>query len=152
MPAPTPRQGATVTKSGSAIGSARTPHQILVELMDRVIAGELRTFSELKAQARGLVGSPLGRIILRKVFGLQRRLYWGFFRDLDPERFKSVWGQVIMQDPDYDFAGDLKGYMSIPDIYIGLLDIHGYTRFCHENRKNMSMLDRLDRMIHEDVW
>jgi class 3 adenylate cyclase len=152
MPATPPRQGGKVAKSASAIGPARTPHQILVELMDRVIAGELRSFSDLKAQAPGMTGPPLGRIILRKVFGLQRRLYWGFFRDLDPVRFKSVWGQVVIQDPDFDFAGDLKGYMSIPDIYVGLLDIHGYTRYCHENRKNMSMLDRLDRMIHEDVW
>ncbi len=41
--------------------------------------------------------------------------------------------------------------MSIPDIYLGLLDIHGYTRYCQEKKRNMSMVDLLDRMIYEDV-
>jgi class 3 adenylate cyclase len=62
-----------------------------------------------------------------------------------------VWKKVVVPNRQYPFAGDLKRFMSIPDIYMGMLDIHGYTRFCADNRHNLSMLDLLDRMIQDDV-
>lgn len=58
---------------------------------------------------------------------------------------------MVVPDRKYRFAGDLKRLMSIPNIYLGLLDIHGYTRYCHRHRGNLSMLDLLDTMIQEGV-
>jgi class 3 adenylate cyclase len=135
----------------SEYGPGSSPYEVLVHLSDRILSGELRTFQALKSHAGAIADSPRGKPILKKAFDLQRQLYWGFFRELSPQGFHALWNQVVMPDPDFDFAGDLKGYMSIPDIYVGLVDIHGYTRFCHENRNNMSMLDLLDRTLHEDV-
>ncbi len=132
-------------------GPASSPFETLVHLEDKIMSGELKTFQALKSYAAVLVGTQRGKVILKRAFDLQRQLHWGFFRDLQPVAFPSLWSQVVIADPDFDFAGDLKGYMSIPDIYVGLLDIHGYTRFCRENRNNMSRLDLLDRMLHEEV-
>ena len=132
-------------------GPGSSPYETLVHIEDKIMAGELRTFQALKSYARVLIDSQRGKVILKRAFELQRQLYWGFFRDLQPSTYPALWNQVVLPDPDFDFAGDLKGYMSIPDIYVGLLDIHGYTRFCRENRNNMSQLDLLDRMIHEEV-
>lgn len=138
-------------KDISEYGPGSSPYEVLVHLEDKILSGELRTFQTLKAYAAVLIGSQRGKAILKRAFELQRRLHWGFFRELQPESFPSLWNQVVIADPDFEFAGDLKGYMSIPDIYVGLLDIHGYTKFCRENRNNMSRLDLLDRMIHEEV-
>jgi class 3 adenylate cyclase len=41
--------------------------------------------------------------------------------------------------------------MSVPDIYLCLLDIHGYTKFCHQNRMDPRMLNLLDLMVQVDV-
>ena len=132
-------------------GPGSSPYETLVHLMDKIVTGELKTFRALKSYAGVLVGTKRGSAILRRAFDLQRQIHWGFFRDLQASTFPALWNQVVIPDPDCDFAGDLKGYMSIPDIYVGLLDIHGYTRFCRDNRNNMSLLDLLDRMIHEEV-
>jgi len=138
-------------KDMSEFGPGTSPYEVLVHLNDRILSGELRTFQALKSYASAVAESPRSKAILKKAFELQKQLYWGFFRDLNPESLHALWNQVVLPDPDFPFAGDLKGYMSIPDIYVCILDIHGYTRFCHENRNNMSMLDLLDRILHEDV-
>ncbi|HUX40153.1 MAG TPA: hypothetical protein VMV83_03210 [Rectinemataceae bacterium] len=128
-----------------------SPYETLIHLEDKIMSGELKTFQALKSYAAVLVGSQRGKVMLKRAFDLQRQLHWGFFRDLQPATFPALWSQVVLPDPDFDFAGDLKGYMSIPDVYVGILDIHGYTHFCRENRNNMSRLDLLDRMLHEEV-
>ena len=128
-----------------------SPYEVLVHLDDRITSGELTTFEALKQYAAPLPAGPRTNTILRKAFDLQRKLYWGFFKGIGPDSYPKVWNQVVVGDRDYPFAGDLKRYNNISDIYMGLIDIHGYTRFCHKNRSNMSMLDTLDHMIQEDV-
>lgn len=128
-----------------------SPYEILVHLNDRIISGELATFESLKQYAAPLPEGQRTNTILRKAFDLQRKLYWGFFKGIGPDTYPKVWNQVVVGDRTYPFAGDLKRYNNISDIYMGLIDIHGYTRFCHRNRSNMSMLDTLDHMIQEDV-
>jgi class 3 adenylate cyclase len=39
----------------------------------------------------------------------------------------------------------------IPDVYMAMIDIHGYTRFCQKHRHNMSMLDLLDKVMQQDL-
>ncbi len=131
--------------------AATNPNELLVHLNDRILSGELRTFEALCAYLAPAPEHPQIKGVLKRAFELQRRLYWGFFRQLSPQSFPGIWGKTVVADRKYDFAGDLKRFVSIPDLYVGMLDIHGYTRFCHRNRHNMSMLDLLDRMMQEDI-
>jgi class 3 adenylate cyclase len=128
-----------------------SPYEVLSHLMDKVLSGELKTFEALRDYASPIGEGQRSQVILKKAFDLQRQLYWGFFKNIAPESFPKVWSQVVIPDRKYSFAGDLKRYMSISDIYMGMVDIHGYTRYCHKNRSNMSMLDVLDRMMQEDI-
>jgi class 3 adenylate cyclase len=63
----------------------------------------------------------------------------------------KVWNKVVVPDRKYHFAGDIKRMATIPDVYMSIIDIHGYTRFCQKNRHNMSMLDLLDRVLQGDI-
>ncbi len=128
-----------------------SPYELLVHLNDKILSGEFTTFEALAIYCSVLPGGPRTSLILKKAFELQRKLYWGFFRDVTPEAYPRVWEAVVLPDSRYPFAGDLKRYMSIPDIYAGMLDIHGYTKYCRDNRHNLSMLDLLDRMMQEDI-
>ncbi|GAB1457569.1 hypothetical protein MASR2M48_28770 [Spirochaetota bacterium] len=128
-----------------------SPYEILVHLNEKILTGDLVTFESLKRYTSLLPDGTKYATILKKAFDLQRRLYWGFFKDVSPETYPKVWSQVVIQDRDYPFGGDLKRYMSIQGVYLCMIDIHGYTRYCHEHRQNMSMLDLLDRMLQVDV-
>ncbi len=124
---------------------------LLLQLYEKVINGELTTFSSLKKAVSKYRVSPGLRKCLFRVFALQRKLYWGFFKDVTPKKYPDLWRTLVIADQSFRFGGDLKRFMSIPDIYLGLLDIHGYTKYCHDKKRNMSMIDLLDRMIYEDV-
>ena len=128
-----------------------SPYEVLALLTDKVLSGELASFEALKECCSPLPESAVKNRLLKQTFRLQRELYWGFFKGIGPDTFPKVWSQVVLPDRKYPFAGDLKRYMSISDIYMGMVDIHGYTRYCHKNRGNMSMLDLLDRMMQIDI-
>jgi class 3 adenylate cyclase len=125
--------------------------EVFVLLSDKIVKGELVTFNALRAYCAPLPDTPRTEAILRKAFELQRRLYWGFFRDISPASHSKVWGKVVVPDRKYHFAGDIKRMATIPDVYMAIIDIHGYTRFCQKNRHNMSMLDLLDRVLQQDL-
>lgn len=127
------------------------PYEILVHLNDKILSGDLGTFEALKTYASVLPEGSRTELILKKAFELQRRLTWGIFRDVRPETFPRVWNAVVLPDDRYPFAGDLRRFISIPDVYVGLLDIRGYTQYYRDNRRNLSMLDLLDRMMQEDI-
>lgn len=128
-----------------------SPHELLGHLCDRVLSGELATFESLRAYTDTLPDTAQVRAVMKRAFELHRRLDWGFFKDLNPEAFPKLWTELVVQDRRYPFAGSLKRLISISEIYLGLLDIHGYTEFCRKNRNNISVLDRLDRMLQEDL-
>jgi class 3 adenylate cyclase len=128
-----------------------TPSEVFVLLSDKIVKGELVTFNALRSYCAPLPDSPRTEAILRKAFELQRRLYWGFFRDISPVSHPKVWSKVVVPDRKYRFAGDIKRMATIPDVYMAIIDIHGYTRFCQKNRHNMSMLDLLDRVLQKDL-
>ena len=125
--------------------------KLLFHLYERIILGELQTFESLLEYTSKVPITNKLRKCLFKAFRLQRKLYWGFFKNLTPKSHPKLWHEIVMVDKEFRFGGDLKRFMSIPDIYLGLLDIHGYTKFCHDKKRNMSMIDLLDRMIYEDV-
>jgi class 3 adenylate cyclase len=126
-------------------------YEVFVHLSDRIVKGELVTFNALREYCSVLPDNPRTEAILKKAFELQRRLYWGFFRDISPSVYPKVWSKVVVPDRKYHFAGDIKRMARIPDVYMAVIDIHGYTRFCQKHRHNMSMLDLLDRVIQQDI-
>jgi class 3 adenylate cyclase len=131
--------------------AATSPYELLVHLSDKIVKGELVSFNSLRTYCASLPDGPKTEAVLKKAFELQRRLYWGFFRDISPADYPKVWNKVVVPDRKYRFAGDLKRMAAIPDVYLAMIDIHGYTRFCQKHRHNMSMLDLLDRVIQVDI-
>jgi class 3 adenylate cyclase len=131
--------------------ASTSPYEVFTLLCEKIVKGELVTFNALRSYCAPLPDSPRTEALLRKAFELQRRLYWGFFRDITPTTYPNVWGKVVVPDRKYRFAGDIKRMAMIPDVYMAIIDIHGYTRFCQKNRHNMSMLDILDRVLQNDL-
>lgn len=118
-----------------------------LELVDLILSGKINSFSKLK-----LVLSKNGIKIDKKeldvLFKLIKRLYWGIFRDLNFEDYKLLWKVLIIPDEEYpSIYGDLKKSVIVGNLYISLLDIHGYTAFCQKTRRNINSLHRLDRFV-----
>jgi class 3 adenylate cyclase len=128
-----------------------SPYELLSHLTDKIVRGELVTFNALRLYCAPLPDNQRTEIIFKKSFELQKRLYWGFFRDISPIAYSKVWSKVVVTDRRYHFAGDIKRMATIPDVYMAIIDIHGYTRFCQKHRHNMSMLDVLDRVLQQDI-
>ena len=126
-------------------------NNLLHHLYEKILSGELRTFASLEEYVAAVPDSLELRTCLVKAFGLQKKLYWGYFINLSPKKYPRLWKEIVIPGRRFSFGGTLKRSMSIPEIYMGLLDIHGYTKFCYDKKRNMSMIDLLDRMIYEDV-
>ena len=62
-----------------------SPYEILVHLNEKILTGDLVTFESLKRYTSLLPDGTKYATILKKAFDLQRRLYWGFFKDVSPE-------------------------------------------------------------------
>lgn len=131
--------------------TATSPYELCVHLSDKIVRGELSTFNSLQTYVAAVPEGQRKEAVLRRAFELQRKLYWGFFRDISPTKFPNVWSRVVVPDRKYHFAGDIKRMAAIPDLYMAMLDIHGYTRFCQKYRHNLSMLELLDRLLNEEV-
>jgi len=120
-------------------------------VLERILSGEIRDFKSLCVAAGIWPEGSIKQVALSVGFDLIRRLYWGFFADLDPDRYPRLWTELVIPDANYDFAGDLKRNISLPNLYIGMVDLHGYTSFCRENRKNLNRLELLDRVIQDEI-
>jgi hypothetical protein len=57
----------------------------------------------------------------------------------------------VIPDQTFPEAGDLKRTISISNLYISMLDIHGYTKNCQESRNNLSKQHALDRAINNEI-
>ena len=126
-------------------------YELICHLTDKILDGTLDTFGDLRRYTRNLADSVNTRTAFVTAFSQIRRLNWGLFGILEPETYPKLWDQLVIPDQVYPFAGDLKRNTTISDIYIGLLDIHGYTKFCEENRRNLSMLQLLDEILQNDI-
>ncbi|MDR3122924.1 MAG: hypothetical protein LBU16_04000 [Treponema sp.] len=89
--------------------------------------------------------------VIMRSFELIQRLYWGFFSGMTSSAHKKLWRELVIPDQDFPEAGDLKRTLSISNLYISMMDIHGYTKFCQDSRKNLSMLHTLDRTINNAI-
>ena len=126
-------------------------HELFSLFYERIINGEIRSFSALKEFAAPVIGNSKTHSVLIRAFNLIKRLYWGFFSKLNPETYARLWKELVISDKIFPEAGDIKRTLQISNLYICMLDIHGYTKFCMESRKNLSMMHILDRAIENDI-
>ncbi len=125
--------------------------ELVAFFYDQIVVGEIRTFSSLLQSTQEIPRTSQTVWAYAKAFHLIRRLYWGIFQDVTPKRYPRLWKALVIPDNDLKIGGDLKRNMTIVNLYVGFLDIHGYTDFCRKAGRNVSMLHLLDTCIHEDV-
>jgi hypothetical protein len=126
-------------------------YELFSFLYDRIISREITTFSGLKEFAAPVIRDKKSHPVIMRAFELIKRLNWGFFSAISPETHRKLWRELVIQDPQFPGAGDLKRTLSISNLYVSMLDIHGYTKFCQDSRKNLSMLHTLDRSINREI-
>jgi len=128
-----------------------TVYELSAHLYERITNGKITTFTELKEYCSPIPKGPQLQILLMNAFKLIRQLHWGFFKDIDYPSYPKVWKEIVIPDTDYKYAGNLKRNTTISSIYIAMLDIHGYTKFCKQNNRNLSMLQLLDNFMQGDI-
>ena len=120
-------------------------------LADKALAKQVGKFSELKDLAAPILKSQRTHPVIMRVFELIRKLNWGFFADMTKETHLRLWKELVIPDKLFPDAGDLKDTLQISNLYIAMLDIHGYTQFCMDSRKNLSMMHTLDWAMNTEV-
>jgi Asp-tRNA(Asn)/Glu-tRNA(Gln) amidotransferase C subunit len=125
--------------------------KLFYHLSDKMMAGEFQTFSSLIDYLDTLKLSFKADAVIDRSFTLFKDLRWGFLKELSRSEYGKLWKELIIAHPEYPSVGDLKRNMSISNIYIAMLDIHGYTRFCQESKSNLSRLRKLDDFLHEGI-
>lgn len=138
-------------KQISEYSSDTSLFELFTFFYDRIISGEIENFSQLMNHSESfpLDNRTIG--VLQKAFHLIKKLHWGIFQDLDPKNYPVLWKSLVLPLRGVSFGGDLKRNMTITDIYVALMDIHGYTSFCQMGRGNLSLLQMLDRILQEDI-
>jgi hypothetical protein len=126
-------------------------YELFSFLYDRIITREITSFSQLREFAAPILKDKRSHPVVLRIFELMKRLNWGFFSGISPVTHKKLWRELVIPDKLFPEAGDLKRTISISNLYIGMLDIHGYTKFCQDSRKNLSMLHTLDRTINNEI-
>jgi hypothetical protein len=118
---------------------------------DRIITKEINAFSKLKVLAAPVIRDKRTHPVIMRAFELIRRLNWGFFATITPATHKKLWKELVISDKDFPDAGDMKKTLQISNLYVAMLDIHGYTKFCMDSRKNLSMMHTLDWAIENEI-
>ena len=119
-------------------------YELFSFLHDKVITKEITKFSQLRELATPILKSQRTHPVIMRVFELIRKLNWGFFADITKETHLRLWKELVIPDAKFPDAGDLKDTLQISNLYIAMMDIHGYTQFCMDSRKNLSMMHTLD--------
>lgn len=120
-------------------------------LAEAIIQKDISNFSALLEFASALPVDAKTSAVFVRLFPLVRKLAWGFFRDIDPKIYPKVWREIVIPNPRFPQCGDLKRNLTISEIYVGIIDLHGYTRFCEKNKNNLSMLQALDDTIQVEM-
>lgn len=132
--------------------TATTPVSELYRFLANVVVQNgITDFSGLLTYTKSIAADKRTAEVYPELFALIRKLYWGFFRDIDPKVYPKVWREIVISHPQFPECGDLKRNLTISEIYVGILDLHGYTRFCEKNKNNLSMLQTLDDLIQVEM-
>jgi hypothetical protein len=125
--------------------------KLFCHLSEKMTGRGIRAFSELVDYVRGLSLNFDPAPTLLACFQLLKEMSWGFLRELSRSEYPKLWKELVVSHPEFPVAGDLKRNISISNIYICMLDIHGYTRFCQESKGNLSRLRKLDEFLHDGI-
>ena len=131
--------------------SGMTEYEFFSFLYEKIISKEFTTFSKLKEHITPVIRDKWTGPVIMKAFQLLKRLNWGFFSNICPNTHKKLWKEMVIPDRDFPEAGDLKKTLQISNLYVAMCDIHGYTKFCMESRKNLSMMHTLDWAIENEI-
>ena len=126
-------------------------YELFAFLADKVISREITKFSQLRELTAPILKSQRTFPVIMKVFEIIKKLNWGFFSDMTKETHLRLWRELVIPDSKFPDAGDIKDTLQISDLYIAMLDIHGYTQFCMDSRKNLSMMHTLDWAMNTEV-
>ena len=135
----------------SEYNGGMTEYEFFSYLYDRIITREVTSFSKLKEIITPALKDRWTHPAIMRAFLLLKHLNWGFFASISPNSHKKLWKEIVIQDKDFPEAGDIKKTLQISNLYVVMLDIHGYTRFCMESRKNLSMMHSLDWAIENEI-
>jgi hypothetical protein len=138
-------------KNIAEYNSGMTEFEFFSFLYDKIISKEIVTFSKLRELIAPAIKDKWTHNVIMRAFQLLKRLNWGFFAAISPNTHKKLWKELIIPDKDFPEAGDLKKTLQISNLYVAMLDIHGYTKFCMESRKNLSMMHNLDWAIENEI-
>ncbi|MBN1897919.1 MAG: hypothetical protein JW827_04010 [Spirochaetes bacterium] len=126
-------------------------NELFLHLYDKLIKKEISTFIELSEYLEKVKVNFSVQPVLEKAFHLLQELRWGFFKDMDKYSYLKLWKELVIRNERYKEFGDLKRNIAVSNIYVAILDIHGYTRFCLESKGNLSRLHNLDEFLHTGV-
>ncbi|MDR2702662.1 MAG: hypothetical protein LBB72_09545, partial [Spirochaetaceae bacterium] len=126
-------------------------HELFSFLGEKIINRKFNAFSALKAYIEPIMKDPRIQPVIMRCFELIKRLNWGFFADMDILGHRRLWKELVIPDQTFPEAGDLKDTLQISNLYISMMDIHGYTKFCMDSRKNLSMMHTLDWAMNTEV-
>ena len=131
--------------------SNTSEYELFSFLSEKIIAKEFSTFSALKTFVQPIVRDTKIHPVIMRCFEMIKRLNWGFFADMAFNSHKRLWKELVIPDQTFPEAGDLKDTLQISNLYVAMLDIHGYTKFCMDSRKNLSMMHTLDWAMNTEV-
>ncbi|GAG66792.1 unnamed protein product, partial [marine sediment metagenome] len=120
-------------------------------LYEKLITREITTFANLVEYVSKLKYSVKNDKVIYESFQLLKELHWGFFKDLNRANYTRLWKEMVLPYGDFKEGGDLKRNISISNIFVAMLDIHGYTKFCQESKGNLSRLRKLDEFLHDGI-
>jgi len=128
-----------------------SPYELFFFLYNRIIKREITSFENLAKIVESVPDGVVKERVLKSAFSLLIKLNWGFFNQLTPESYPKLWEKLTIANRDYPFGADLKLNMTITNIYISFIDIHGYTAFCLNSGINTSRLQKLDDFIDKYI-
>jgi hypothetical protein len=138
-------------KDLSEFTEAISEYELYTHLAEKVVRKDISTFAGLTEYLNPIIRDKRIHPVVMKVFELIKALNWGFFRDITKESHSKIWRELVVPDQRFPDAGRLKETISISSLYVGMLDIHGYTKFCQDARNNVSRLHVLDKAINNEI-
>jgi hypothetical protein len=126
-------------------------YELFSHIYDKIAAREFTVFSALREYLSPIIKDKRTHSVIMKGFDLIKSLNWGFFSGIAKNTHGKLWRELVIPDPQFPEAGNLKRTISISNLYVAMLDIHGYTKFCQDSRKNLSMMHILDRSINHEI-
>ncbi|MDR2731434.1 MAG: hypothetical protein LBB81_11130 [Treponema sp.] len=131
--------------------SGLSEYELFSFLYDKIVSKEITSFSKLKEIVTPAIKDKWTSPVIMRAFELLKRLNWGFFSNISPNTHKKLWKEIVLSDRDFPEAGDLKKTLQISNLYVAMCDVHGYTQFCMDSRKNLSMMHTLDWAIENEI-